>query len=815
MVEYVASANFSLMALCKLVGTWYHGETLRTLMISIMTDWMTSTNNWERNTMLNIAKRGRTLSVRCFVTMTGTVTFYICLNLLKFYRSVHQPQRNLVYRFSYPYNTQNTPNYEITFFTQLSGGMYSAMINCTIDTFISILVLHICAQLINLRMALNNLVDELAKGSISSSRFKKGLIAITIRHEHLIRNANTVDKCYSAVLFVHMLAATFQLCFESFQVFTIITSHLGIPIIKITFLSFYFSLVLTHLYFYCYSAEKLSTEPRRNLVYQLEIIQKSPNYEITYIIQLFGGAYSVFANYMIDSFVSVLVLHICSQLINLRLTMNNMVNELANNSISSSRKERFKKDLAAIVVRHEHLIRNAKTIDSCYSSLLFMNILLAILQMCFIAFQIFTVYLNYIFNPIRQWLWIFGIWPDPQIPLNEFRRPSIRFIIVMCSVSLYVFGPQMINVIRAAGSVTRMVENFSSANFSMLAVCKLLVTWYHGKTLQSLIKSIMTDWMISTKEWERNTMLEITRSGRNLSFKCCAFAASSIICHISLQLLRFFKTIHQPERNLIYRIETIQKSPNYEITYFIQLFGGIYSAFANGVIDSFVSMLVLQVCAQLINLRTMLNNLVNKLANKSISSLTFREDLAAIVVRHDHLIRTAKTIDGCYSSVLFVHVLSTTFQMCFITFQVFTSTRMAYGVYECKWYDLSSKDAKNLMFIVHRSRIPLKLTAGKFGTFSLEMFGPFYEITYFIQLSGGAYSILANYTIDSFVSILVLQVCAQLINLRTTLNNLINELVSKSISSSRFREGLAAIAVRHNHLIRYVREYLAHDISII
>ncbi|XP_018369324.1 PREDICTED: uncharacterized protein LOC108765228 [Trachymyrmex cornetzi] len=293
----------------------------------------------------------------------------------------------------------------------------------------------------------------------------------------------------------------------------------------------------------------------------------------------------------------------------------------------------------------------------------------------------------------------------------------------MCSVSLYVFGPQMINVIRAAGSVTRMVENFSSANFSMLAVCKLLVTWYHGKTLQSLIISIMTDWMTSTKEWERNTMLKITKSGRNLSFKCYALTTSSITCHISLQLLRFFKTIHQSERKLVYRIDTIQKSPNYEITYFIQLFGGMYSGFANSIIDSFVSMLVLQVCAQLINLRTMLNNLVNKLANKSISSLTFRKGLAAIVVRHDHLIKTVKTIDSCYSSVLFVHVLSTTFQMCFLTFQVFISTKMAYGVYECKWYDLSSKDAKNLMFIVHRSRISLKLAAGKFGTFSLEMFG--------------------------------------------------------------------------------------------
>jgi len=161
---------------------------------------------------------------------------------------------------------------------------------------------------------------------------------------------------------------------------------------------------------------------------------------------------------------------------------------------------------------------------------------------------------------------------------------------------------------------------------------------FNLEALQSLIISIMTDWMTS-KEWERNIMLKITRSGRNLSFKCCALATSSITCHISLQLLRFFKTIHQPKRNLVYQIETIQKSPNYEITYFIQLFGGPCSAFANIIIDNFISMLVLQVCAQLINLRTMLNNLVNKLANKSISSITFREGLAAIVVRHDHLIR--------------------------------------------------------------------------------------------------------------------------------------------------------------------------------
>lgn len=48
---------------------------------------------------------------------------------------------------------------------------------------------------------------------------------------------------------------------------------------------------------------------------------------------------------------------------------------------------------------------------------------------------------------------------------------------------------------------------------------------------------------------------------------------------------------------------------------------------------------------------------------------------------------------------------------------------MAYAVYDCKWYTIPAKDARDLMFIVYRSVIPLKLSAGIFGNFSLELFG--------------------------------------------------------------------------------------------
>ncbi|XP_011882715.1 PREDICTED: odorant receptor 13a-like [Vollenhovia emeryi] len=276
-------------------------------MASVMADWMTSKNDRKRNTMLNITRRGRNLSLTCYMGSLGTILFYVVFNFLKFYRSMHQPERILVYYFSYPYyNMQKSPNYEITFVIQLFGGISTAVVNSTVDSFVSILLLQICAQLINLRMTLNNLVDELAKGSISSSSFQKGLAAITMRHEHLIRNAKTVDDCYSAVLFIHMVAATFQLCFESFQVFTIVSSHLEISVIKMAFLLFYVIMILTHLYIYCYSAERLLTESTNMAygAYECRWYDISPNdaknlmfmiYRSTIPLRLTAGKFGTFS----------------------------------------------------------------------------------------------------------------------------------------------------------------------------------------------------------------------------------------------------------------------------------------------------------------------------------------------------------------------------------------------------------------------------------------------------------------------------------------------------------------------------------------
>lgn len=157
-------------------------------MTSVTTDWMTSRKNWQRDTMLKVTKTGRSLAFSCYAALIGGTMFHLFFNFLKFKRSIHQSERKLVYQFVYPYyNVQKTANYVITFFIQLMAGVYVALINTTIDTFVSLLLMQICSQLINLRMELNELIEKMTKKSTPLTKFKEGLVAIVLRHEHLIR----------------------------------------------------------------------------------------------------------------------------------------------------------------------------------------------------------------------------------------------------------------------------------------------------------------------------------------------------------------------------------------------------------------------------------------------------------------------------------------------------------------------------------------------------------------------------------------------------------------------------------------------------
>nr|XP_050847398.1 odorant receptor 13a-like [Vespula vulgaris] len=198
-------------------------------------------------------------------------------------------------------------------------------------------------------------------------------------------------------------------------------------------------------------------------------------------------------------------------------------------------------------------------------------------------------------------------------------------------------------------------------------------------------------------------------------------------------------------------------SPNYELTVVAQLIATFYAATSYTAVDTFVVMLVLHTCGQLSNLKRDLMNLRPRTSDE------FKTKLIYIVEKHDYLNRFADTIEDRFNVMLLIQMLGCTVQLCFQCFQALLSiigesnelflleisflilyvfyvliqlylycyvgerllsesTSVLQAVYDCEWYNLTTKEAKSLLMIMHRARSPLCLTADKFCTFAQELY---------------------------------------------------------------------------------------------
>ncbi|XP_018048245.1 PREDICTED: odorant receptor 13a-like [Atta colombica] len=299
--------------------------------------------------------------------------------------------------------------------------------------------------------------------------------------------------------------------------------------------------------------------------------------------------------------------------------------------------------------------------------------------------------LNFAIGWNRFNLSLVGIWPDPlQNPKQKSGLSRCRFIIASFFMLGFVCIPQSANLVFIWGNVDMMTENLATANIPVAnSFMKAFTIWRKRKVLKLLVNFFYQDWYIPKTSGERTIMLKNAKLMRKISI-CGTVAYTGS--------------------------------------------------------DSFISMLVIHVCGQFENLRERLKNLVND-PNGIKTSQEFKSELRQIVMRHEHLNWFAKTIEDSFNMIMLIQMLSCTIQLCFQGFQVFRvsifvgfilvhlyiycyvgemllvqSTEIGFSAYESNWFNVPGKEARNLLLIIHRSTAPFSLTAGKFSTFSLQMF---------------------------------------------------------------------------------------------
>ncbi|KAG7199412.1 hypothetical protein KM043_014041 [Ampulex compressa] len=362
-----------------------------------------------------------------------------------------------------------------------------------------------------------------------------------------------------------------------------------------------------------------------------------------------------------------------------------------------------------------------------------------------------------------------GIWPISEQSTKERFYANCRVLITGFFMIAFISGPQSVNLVFIWGDIDSMSDNLSVANITVInGFLKLVVLWHHRKTLFLLVDSFFRDWQRPKSQTERSNMLSNAWIGRRISIWCTVIGLSTLSMLFvmrAVSIARMDRHHSSPDRVLIHRAYfpyDVRKSPVFELTCLGQVVTAVITTIAYTGTDSFICMLVLHTCSQLANLRGRLERLIGA-REKDEGQLEFRAELARIVRRHEHLSWFAKTIEDCFNVLLLAQLMTCSVQVCFQCFlllmtlaqpkgnsdavKVFflsffvmfnmlhfyiycyvgemllvQSSGMKESAYETAWYNVSSLEARNLLFIMYRSTVPLRLSAGKFSTLSLQLF---------------------------------------------------------------------------------------------
>ena len=166
-----------------LISLLLHFQVLLSVINMIREDWTSLNIDAERNVMLKRTRTARLFVMYLYGLMilsSIVMTIFPCFGL-SFRRLTNLTDRNkpLLLQTYYLYDTDKSPQFELTYLSQIIALFLMVIIYTSVDTFFGFVIFHICGQLENLRRRLVNLV--------AGKEFNKALSNNVVTHLRLIR----------------------------------------------------------------------------------------------------------------------------------------------------------------------------------------------------------------------------------------------------------------------------------------------------------------------------------------------------------------------------------------------------------------------------------------------------------------------------------------------------------------------------------------------------------------------------------------------------------------------------------------------------
>ncbi|XP_043519502.1 odorant receptor 13a-like [Frieseomelitta varia] len=368
----------------------------------------------------------------------------------------------------------------------------------------------------------------------------------------------------------------------------------------------------------------------------------------------------------------------------------------------------------------------------------------------------------------RRNMELIGVWPEPT--RTDERLPNFKVLFFMFLIFLFGILPENVNLYFIWGDLDLVMESLTMANVPAVnATIKFIYAWYYKESLKPVIKCFYDDWYNVKTEEEKALMLKMAKPAKFISVWCSMLGLMMLVAYHALRIYTIFRTdkasVNQ-DRLIIYPVYfpfDIRPTSRLLIINSAQVIAGYSDTIAYTTIDTFIAMLIMHICGQFAILKKKLLRLMDSDRHGSKGMDDFQRELALIINKHEQLNGLATTIEECFSMLLLIQLLFCTIEIClqgfillnvilqnengifhfqmvhFIIFISFVlvhiylycyigemllvqNRELSDCAYESNWYNVSPPEARCLLFIMKRSIRPLRLTAGKFSTFSMEMF---------------------------------------------------------------------------------------------
>jgi len=250
--------------------------------------------------------------------------------------------------------------------------------------------------------------------------------------------------------------------------------------------------------------------------------------------------------------------------------------------------------------------------------------------------------IKYTFEINRFFFRILGMWPFPRT--NSFIpeiMETVLLIIACFTLLLSEIIPTIIYIFIVLKDTRLRLKVMGIMLFTIATTVKYGYVLLYKKEIKNCLKLIEEDWRNVVNSSARILMIDRARIGRRLIIMCAIFVylngvAIRVIVPLSNgKIITPQNTTIRPLPSVAhFVIFDVQRSPAYEIVFFLQSCTGIVRYTVTVATFGFITLCVMHFCSQLDILVTLISNFVNERKKEHLN-----KRLAVIV---EHQIRTRK-----------------------------------------------------------------------------------------------------------------------------------------------------------------------------